>query len=128
MVDLLRGRPKAESIIGELIKAGETLFVTPHVFYELYRGVRRAPDPRAEHRLIARIGEKFRLLPFDRDAAQLAARMGDSLEDQGLDIPELDLFIASSAVVWGDGIVLTRDLRHFLRLRAFGVRALAQPP
>lgn len=76
----------------------------------------------AESRLIARLGEKFRLLPFDREAALFAARMADSLEADGLEIPELDLFIAASAVVWGDGVVVTRDTAHFRRLRHFGVK------
>lgn len=71
--------------------------------------------------MIARLNEKFRVLPFDREAALLAARMADALEAAGQEIPELDLFIAASAVVWGDGVVITRDTEHFRRLRPFGL-------
>jgi predicted nucleic acid-binding protein len=50
--------------------------------------------------------------------------MADAFEQEGSPVPDLDLFIAASAGVWGDGIVLTRDIAHFGRLRRFGVQAL----
>ena len=96
---MVRARPRAVTLVERLTAARERLFVTPHVFYELYRGVRRAADPAAESRWVSRLGEKFRMLPFDREAALLAARMADWLEDAGLGIPELDLFLAATAMV-----------------------------
>jgi predicted nucleic acid-binding protein len=65
------------------------------------------------------------LLPFDREAAKLAARMGAVLKQGGLQVPDLDLFIAASAIVWGDGEIVTRDAGHFRRLRPFGLRVHA---
>ena len=124
MVDLLHRRLRGEQAIGRLISTHEPLFVTPHIFYELFRGVRRAHNPDAERRLIARVGERFRSLPFDREAASLAARMADYLEEQGQSIPEIDLYIAASAIVWGDGVVVTGDVEHFQRLAPFGLRVV----
>jgi len=37
----------------------------------------------------------------------------------------IDLFIAASAIVWGDGEILSRDTTHFRRLRSFGLRVLS---
>lgn len=111
-------------MIDELIRQRRDLFVEPHIFFELYRGVRLAPNPKARLHWIDRIGERFRLLPFDRDAARMAARMADALQVQGLSIPHVDVFIAASSLVWGDGVVVTRDAGHFRRLSQFGIDVL----
>ena len=71
-----------------------------------------------------RLGERFRFLPFEREAAKLAARMANALQESGSPIPEIDVFIAASAIVWGDREVVARDLEHFRRLRPFGLRVL----
>lgn len=106
----------------EFERAHRQLSVTPHVYYELYRGVSSARAPGKELRWIDELGARFRLLPFDREAAKLAARMGGALQRDGLSVPERDLFIAATAIVWGDGEIITRDVGHFRRLRAFGLR------
>jgi predicted nucleic acid-binding protein len=114
--------PSTVRVVDELIRERRDLFVEPHVDFELYRGVRGAPDPRAALRWINRIGERFRILPFEREAAQLAAQMDQALRRDGLQIPNIDLFIAASSLVWGDGEVVTRDTAHFRCLRRFGLR------
>jgi len=122
MVDLLQGRPETVRFVEELIRSRQDLFFTPHVLYELSRGVRQAHDPASQARRIARLGERFRILPFEREAAVLSSRMAETLADRGEEIPLLDVFIAASALVWGDGVVVTRDLEHFRRLGPFGIR------
>lgn len=107
-----------------LIRAKRDLFITPHVLFELWRGVARAPDPGAEATGIRRLRERFRVLPFDAQTAELAARMMAHLEARGQAIPEMDAFIAASAVVYGDGIVVTNDNDHFGRLSAFGLTVM----
>jgi predicted nucleic acid-binding protein len=121
MVSLLHARRNGLELVGALRRRGENLFITPHVVFELYRGVRRSGDSVSENRLVSRFIEKFRVLQFEREAALLAARMSEHLDEVGLQIPELDLFIAASAVVWGDGVIVTADTRHFRRLTRFGV-------
>lgn len=124
MVDLVRGRASAENALKPLVAKRVPLYVTPHIFFELFRGVRRAPDPEGELRRISRVGERFRSLPFDREAAFLAARMADYLEEQGERIPETDLYIAASAILWGDGLIVTRDVARFRRFAPFGLRVV----
>ena len=76
------------------------------------------------HRLADMISERFRMLPFDREAALLAARMDEALRERGEEVPVVDLFIAASAVVWGDSAVITANERHFRRLHEFGLTVL----
>lgn len=74
--------------------------------------------------MVRQVGERFRILPFDRQAAILSARMATYLEARGLAIPERDIFIAASAIEYGAGIVITRDGNHFGRLTPFGLTVL----
>lgn len=63
----------------------------------------------------------FRILPFDRRSALLAGAMASVLDSEGERIPEGDILIAASSIVWGDGVIVTADSAHFRRLRRFGL-------
>jgi predicted nucleic acid-binding protein len=124
VIDLLRRDRLATREVEALIRAKRDLFITPHVVFELWRGVRRAPDPEAEAVGIRRLRETFRVLPFYAEAARLAAKMSSYLEERGQPIPDMDIFIAATAVAHGDGVVVTDDEDHFGRLAAFGLTVL----
>ena len=107
-------------------REGTNWCITPHVLYELCRGVAGAPDARGEIREIEKLGERCRFLPFDRDTAREAGRMAVFLEREGDQIPDRDLFIAASTILYGDCMIVTRDREHFGRLRQFGLIVIDQ--
>jgi predicted nucleic acid-binding protein len=108
--------------VERLSAAGREVSVSPHILFELYKGLMNAPSRDREVRWIERLGEDFGILPFERRAARMAAQMFETLKREGLSVPNEDLFIASSALVWGDGELVTRDVRHFRKLARFGLR------
>ncbi len=118
----MRGRPEAERAFHDFLKSPGEVSVTPHILFELYRGVSRGPNPKREVLEIERLGRTFRLLPFEREAARLAGKMAEFLRDEGIEVADLDLLIAASAIVWGDGEIVTRDVAHFGRLGRFGLK------
>lgn len=124
MVGIVRAQARALAPIPRPWPSSPRATITPHILYELYAGLSNSPNPRREEHAVERLGESFGIVPFDRQAARLAARIRDALRKGGLAIPERDLFIAASALAGGDGEIVTRDLAHFGRLRQFGLRVV----
>jgi tRNA(fMet)-specific endonuclease VapC len=125
VIRLLRPSDSATQRLRRLTRANRNVFTTPHVVYELWRGVRRAANPEVEARSIQLLRTYVRVLPFDAEAAHLAARMMAHLEDRGTPIPEADAFIAATTIAFGDGVVITDDVGHFRRLEPFGLTVAA---
>lgn len=107
-----------------MVRDGRDLQIAPHVLFEVLRGIARSSKPEVEAAVFRRIGERLRVLPFDRAPARLAARMAGFLDERGTAVPDNDLFIAASAMVYGDGAVITDDREHFARLAPFGLTVL----
>ena len=97
-------------------------FVALHTLLEVRRGLRRGNSQQARVRFLKEFGKHARLLPFERQAAVFAGEMAAVLDELGEPIPVSDLCIASSSLIWGDGEIVTHDLRHFAKLRRFGLR------
>ncbi len=51
--------------------------------------------------------KSMRILPFDEASAQLAASLGKKLEEEGNQMPEVDLFIACIALTRGAALATT---------------------
>jgi predicted nucleic acid-binding protein len=96
--------------------------VALHTLLEVRRGLRRGDPQQARIRFLKDVGLHARILPFERQAAVLAGEMAAVLDELGQPIPVSDLCIASSSLIWGDGEIVTHDLRHFAKLRRFGLR------
>jgi len=111
--------------VARLKRERRALFLTPHVLYELYRGVSRTEGEGAR---VERLRQVLGTLPFEHHAAREAARIADSLRGEGIDLPLADLLIGASTIVWGDCQIITRDVRHFMPLEGFGLRVLAVAP
>ena len=107
-------------VLGRTVLARGDLFVTPHVLFEVLRGIPRARQPGLEAQRFNSLRSRFRVLPFDAEAARLAARMAQFLDEKGSPIPHVDLFIAATAIIHGDGLVVTDD-EHFRNLAPFGL-------
>ena len=126
IVDLLRGHDRSLRAVERHVAAAKPLFVAPHTLFELYRGAFARASPAAEVERIEAVRAGLVVLPFDERAAREAALIVEELGAAGTPIPERDVFIAASTMVWGDRVILTHDLEPFRRMETFGL--VAQRP
>lgn len=83
--------------------------------YELICGVEKAQSPAKEREKVERFISAIIELPFDRAAAETAARIRMELERQGTPIGPYDLLIAGQALA--DNLILvTNNTREFQRI------------
>lgn len=82
---------------------------------ELRQGAEKSEDPKRAHQKLDFFLSSIRALPFDEDAALVAARIRAGLERQGLLIGDLDSLIAAHALAQ-DLILVTNNLREFQRV------------
>ncbi len=82
---------------------------------ELRQGAEKSQDPGTAHQKLDFFLSSVRALPFDEEAALVAARIRASLELQGRPIGDLDSLIAAHALAQ-DLILVTNNLREFQRV------------
>ncbi len=83
---------------------------------ELEYGTLKAVHPR-RRAIIEDLLRNMRVIPFDADAANEAARIRINLEARGLIIGPLDLLIAATAVSRG-AVLVTNNRKEFSRVRS----------
>jgi hypothetical protein len=66
------------------------------------------------------------MLPFEKSTARIFGMVVGDLEKQGLPISDMDALIASVALEH-DELLVTRNVRHFERVRGLRVESYAQP-
>lgn len=90
--------------------------------YELLCGAEKAQYPTREREKIERFVSAIIELPFDRAAAESAARVRMELERAGTPIGPYDLLIAGQAL--GDKLILVTDnTREFKRVSGLQVES-----
>lgn len=110
LIDYLADRaPIADRIALEL--KGGRLYTTAVSRFELLAGSRSERQEAAIHDLLAALST----LPLDAAAADMAARVRRELERDGQPIGMGDSLIAG-IVLANDGVLLTRNRRHFERV------------
>lgn len=82
---------------------------------ELRQGAEKSRDPERAHQKLDFFLSSIRALPFEEDAALIAARIRAGLERQGRRIGDLDSLIAAQALAQ-DLILVTNNLREFERV------------
>jgi tRNA(fMet)-specific endonuclease VapC len=82
---------------------------------ELRQGAEKSRDPERAHQKLDFFLSSIRALPFEEDAAFIAARIRAGLERQGRRIGDLDSLIAAQALAQ-DLILVTNNLREFDRV------------
>jgi len=90
--------------------------------YELFCGVEKAQNPAVERQKVERFLSIIAELPFDRAAAEMAARIRMDLEKKGTPIGPYDLLIAGHALV-NNLAVVTNNLGEFQRVVGLKVEA-----
>lgn len=111
LIDFLRGSGEgARRVAAEL---GTRAFATTAVtVFELRSGARTARHRRAADALLA----AMTILPFGLDEARIAAEIRQQVEAEGQPIGMADYMIAA-ACMSSDGVLLTRNRKHFERIK-----------
>ncbi len=85
------------------------------VLYELEVGLLKASRPESERRVVDRITEALRVLPFDEKSARAAAAVRTQLENAGTPIGPYDTLIAGT-VLAHKAVLVTHKTREFARV------------
>ena len=110
LIDFLRGRGAASRIAIEL--ESRSVGTTAITAFEIRSGARTARQRSAVDTLL----EAMTILPFGPEEAKVAAEVRQQVESQGQPIGLADYMIAATCI-WNDGVLLTRNLKHFERVK-----------
>jgi tRNA(fMet)-specific endonuclease VapC len=113
LIDAAIGRPRAQRTLDRL--SDEGLAVSIIAVAEVYEGAFGTPDPHVTLAGLRDFLSDFAIVPLTDPIIEHFARMRAALRQQGQLIPDLDLFIAATAVE-ADLILVTRNVRHFERI------------
>jgi predicted nucleic acid-binding protein len=107
LIDVLRGETRAVVRARELDGSGETRFITAPAASEVLIGAYRIGGAYMERTKV--LIDNLALLPFDREAIHVAARLGAELSARGTPIGQSDLFTAAISIRHVQRL-LTRDV------------------
>jgi len=105
--DYLRGREPSAGLVHEYLKEQEELTLSILTWYEVDRGLRKVGSGR-RRRILERLCRESRVLPVTREVLDRAADIWVDLQKRGRSVGEVDIMIASTALIAGFGIA-TRD-------------------
>jgi tRNA(fMet)-specific endonuclease VapC len=105
-------RARAREKLTGLVEAGEVLTTTRFNVAELWVGVERTKDQPGELVKIETMLEPLTVLDFDDSSARVFGRIMAFLYAHGSPRGDMDVLIASVALVHGEHLV-TRNVRHF---------------
>jgi predicted nucleic acid-binding protein len=121
LIDLERGDPAVESLLGEEERAISVITVS-----ELLHGVLRAHGATRARRqaFVEHVLAGLQAIPITESVARIHADIWSQLADRGEPIGAHDLWIAATAVAHGLGVA-TRNNSHFNRVP--GLRVATTP-
>ncbi len=111
---------RARAKLEDLIDANESLTTTRFTVAELRVGVARSVDPSREEGSVKKLLAPLVVLDFDQAAAEVFGRTMAYLMAAGKKVPDMDLLIASVALLHGHAIV-TRNAKHFSAIPGLSV-------
>jgi tRNA(fMet)-specific endonuclease VapC len=112
-VGILRQRPGMVARLNQL--SPNDCAVSQVTLYELFCGAEKAQDPARERQRVQLFLSIIVELPFDRAAAEAAARIRTDLERKGMVIGPYDLLIAGQALATNLTLV-TGNVNEFQRV------------
>ncbi|HPS91267.1 MAG TPA: type II toxin-antitoxin system VapC family toxin [Methanothrix sp.] len=114
IVDLLRGKRKAQEMLTRLEESGESVCTTSINVLELYKGVFLSKKVDENLRVLSAMLDQLLVLDLNEDAYEIFGALSAWLRSSGKPVGDLDEAIAAIAMAYGAGVV-SRD-QHFLRL------------
>jgi len=119
-IGILRQRPGMVARLSHM--SPSDCGVSEVTVYELFCGVGGAQDPVRERQKVDRFLSVIVELPFDRAAAEAAARIRTDLEQKGMVIGPYDLLIAGHALA-NNLTLVTNNLGEFQRVTGVKLEA-----
>jgi tRNA(fMet)-specific endonuclease VapC len=115
LIDFLRGKERAIHVIQE---EEVVLYTTEINVFELVTGAHAGERNTKEHleRVFAMLSRMI-ILPLDRKATMKAGQIAGELLRKGARIEETDCFIAGIALSNGITEILTKNLKHYKRIK-----------
>lgn len=116
--ELVKGTPDAKVLLWFEARKAHELYTSAMSWAELQRGVARLPESRRRSELTQWLqqlesGLEDRILPFDKQVAQIWSQMTVSVETLGKPIAAFDSIIAATARAF-DCTLVTRNIRDFV--------------
>ena len=123
LIDFLRGRGEGARRVAIELET-RSFATTAITAFEIRSGARTARQKRAVDILL----EAMTVLPFGPEEARIAAEIRQQIESEGQPIGMADYMIAAACIA-ADGILLTRNRKHFERIKGLklGGRAVGGP-
>jgi len=121
IVDLLRGRERAQEMLSRLENDGESVCTTSINVLELYRGVFLSKKVDKNLRAVIALLDQLLVLDLNEDAYEIFGALSAWLRSSGKPVDDLDEAIAAIALAYGGGIV-SQD-QHSLRVPGLKVMA-----
>lgn len=113
LIDAATGRPRAQQTLARL--SDNELAVSIIAVAEVYEGAFGTPDPQVTLAGLRAFLSEFVILPLTDPIAARFAGLRAALRQQGQLIPDMDLFIAATALE-EELTLVTRNVRHFHRI------------
>ena len=111
--------------LGDHVAADNELFITSITVSELTHGANRSLHREDNLTRLEVLFATLTVLPFDDMAARRCGHLKAELEEQGEPLDDLDLQIASIALVY-DLPLATNNTKHFKRVKALKIESWIQ--
>lgn len=85
------------------------------VLYELEYGIEKSTSPRKRQAQLKELCSLIEILPFEEEAARIAASIRAMLEKKGTPIGPCDVLIAATALA-NRGVLVTNNTKEFARV------------
>ena len=115
LVDLVRGSPAAEKKLQYYLDRNEPLTTTAISAAELYEGAYSIRGGKGDLDEVRSTLEHLELLELSLQVCERYGKLTNGLSSRGLPIGDLDIIIASAAIVHRQ-ILLTKNKKHFDRI------------
>jgi tRNA(fMet)-specific endonuclease VapC len=113
---------RARRALEAIAARAEAVVTTRFNVAELYVGVERSGDPKAEAEAVERLLEEFEVLEFDDAAAHHFGSVTAHLQRLGRPAGDMDVLIAAVCLASAQSL-LTRNPRHFADIPGLTVEA-----
>ena len=117
LIDLLRG--KKETL--KIIDSKEPLLTTQINIYEIVKGLFFKNIAPSKFTKAMEMFNNIGVLPFDDHAVIKSAEIYTNLVKKGLEVHNFDCMIAGSALSKGINTIVTKNIKHFKRIKGIKV-------
>lgn len=123
LADFTRKSPEAIAKLRGFLRSGERVCVSTITVGELYKGAYAHATADAKVRELEEVLRLLTVLEVTFASAQMYGQLSASLQRQGRSVGERDVFIAATALAYGETRIVTRNARDFERIPGIEVVA-----